>query len=223
MRDTRQASTWLRAPDALRRDLDEFLKRAVDVAAACLGLALLSPLLLCLALIVRLDSPGPVLHRRRVLGRGGGEFDAYKFRSMAVDGDALLAAALAGRPDLRDELAREQKLRDDPRVTRCGRWMRRLSFDELPQLLNVLRGQMSVVGPRMISPPELAHYGPLAPELLTVKPGLTGLWQISGRSELGRAERVRLDIQYVRTRSTLLDLKLLLLTVPAVLTGKGAY
>ena len=223
MDDIRQTRPWSFNQDIDRPNRDEALKRAFDVVASLAGLVLLSPLLLCLALIIKLDSPGPVLHRRRVLGRGGVPFDAFKFRSMVVNGDEVLATLFTTHPELREQLACDQKLKDDPRVTRCGRWMRKLSFDELPQLLNVLLGQMSVVGPRMISPPELVFYGKLAPELLSVKPGLTGLWQVSGRSDLGRDERVRLDIQYVRTASLPLDMKLLLLTVPAVLLGKGAY
>jgi len=195
------------------------LKDVMDYVLAAVGLVLISPLLLILALIVRLDSPGPILYRRRVLGRGGSEFDAFKFRTMFVNGDEILAAY----PDLQARLQRDEKLKDDPRVTRSGRWMRRFSLDELPQLLNVLRGQMSLVGPRMISPPELARYGEYAQERLTVKPGLTGLWQVSGRAETAYQDRVRLDIQYIRAWSLWLDLKLLLLTIPAVLKGRGAY
>lgn len=193
-------------------------KRALDVGISALGLLALSPVMAALAVVVKRDSPGPVLYRRRVMARGGGQFDALKFRTMRVDGDALLA----GRAELREALAREHKLRDDPRITRSGAWMRRLSLDELPQLVNVLRGQMSLVGPRMISPPELSRYGDRGGELLSVRPGMTGLWQISGRSELAADERVRLDIEYVRTRGLGLDLALLARTLPAVLSRRGA-
>lgn len=191
----------------------------LDLGLSAPGLLALSPLMLALALVVRLDSAGPVFYRRRVMGRGGTQFDAFKFRTMYVDGDALLAA----RPDLRDVLARDHKLCDDPRVTRSGRWIRKLSLDELPQLFNVLRGEMSLVGPRMISPPELARYGADAAELLTVRPGITGPWQVAGRSSLVAGDRVRLDLEYVRTHSIWLDLKLLVLTIPAVLTSRGAF
>jgi lipopolysaccharide/colanic/teichoic acid biosynthesis glycosyltransferase len=194
-------------------------KRAFDAVAAALGLIVLSPILLVLALAVRLDSPGPVLYRRRVMGRGGTQFDAFKFRTMVVNGDEVLAR----HPELMAQWQRDQKLREDPRVTRSGRWLRRLSLDELPQLLNVLRGEMSLVGPRMIAPVELARYGDRAGELLSVRPGITGPWQVSGRSELTGEDRARLDLQYVRTRSFGLDLKLLLRTVPALLRGRGAY
>ncbi len=198
-------------PEAAKALLDYLLAGAVVI--------LLSPLFAILGLIVRLDSRGPVLYRRRVLGRGGTEFDAFKFRTMYVDGDAILAR----RPDLAAIWAREQKLKDDPRVTRSGRWLRKFSLDELPQLFNVLRGEMSLVGPRMIAPVERSYYGEHVARLLTVKPGITGLWQVSGRSDLEREDRVRLDLKYVSDRSFWLDLKLILLTVPAVLRGRGAY
>jgi len=204
---------------AARNIRDQTLKSVMDFSLTLIGLVLTSPLLLILAVIVKLGSPGPVLYRRRVMGRGGTQFDAFKFRTMLVNGDEVLSA----HPELRAEWEREQKLKDDPRVTRSGRWMRRLSLDELPQLFNVLGGQMSLVGPRMIAPVELARYGDDATELLTVKPGITGLWQVSGRSDLGYADRARLDMEYVRTRSFWLDLKLLLLTLPTVLMKKGAY
>jgi lipopolysaccharide/colanic/teichoic acid biosynthesis glycosyltransferase len=195
------------------------MKTLLDYALTLPALALLSPLFALIALLVRLDSPGPIFYRRRVMGRGGTQFDAFKFRTMFVDGDAILAR----HPELLAELQRDQKLRNDPRVTRVGRWLRKYSLDELPQLFNVLAGQMSLVGPRMISPPELAPYGDAAADLLSVKPGITGLWQVSGRSDLAPQERVRLDLQYVHSRSFWLDLKLLLLTIPAIVRGRGAY
>ena len=199
--------------------LDCAVKVVLDYLLACVALLILSPLLLVLALIVKLDSPGPVLYRRRVMGRGGGQFDALKFRTMVTNGDAVLAA----HPELYALWLQEQKLKDDPRVTRSGRWLRKLSLDELPQLLNVLAGEMSLVGPRMITPSELVRYGDHASELLTVRPGLTGLWQVSGRADLERGDRVRLDLQYVRTRSVWMDVRLLLATMPAVIRGRGAY
>jgi lipopolysaccharide/colanic/teichoic acid biosynthesis glycosyltransferase len=191
----------------------------MDYGFTALGIVLLSPLLVALALIVKFGSRGPVLHRRRVMGKGGTQFDAFKFRTMYVNGDEILAA----NPELKAQLERDHKLAVDPRVTRCGTWMRKFSLDELPQLFNVLLGQMSLVGPRMISPKELARYGEHADELLTVKPGITGLWQISGRSDLAPSDRVRLDMHFIRTRTAWGDLKLLLMTVPAVLRGRGAY
>ena len=198
---------------------DTFLKALMDYGFTAAGLIILAPVMLVLAIIVKLDSPGPVIHRRRVLGKGGNQFDAYKFRTMYVNGDEILSR----HPELKAQLERDHKLTNDPRITRCGVWMRKLSLDELPQLFNVLQGQMSLVGPRMISPKELSRYGEYADELLTVKPGITGLWQISGRSSLKPEDRVRLDIQFIRTRNAWTDFKLLLMTLPAVLQSRGAY
>ena len=198
---------------------DEKLKNLLDYSLAAIILVLISPLLLMLALIVKLDSPGPVIYRRRVMGRRGRQFDAFKFRTMVVNGDALLSA----RPELKARWQRDQKLEDDPRVTRSGRWLRKLSLDELPQLVNVLRGEMSLVGPRMIAPVEVARYGKDVHHVFAVKPGITGLWQVSGRSHLSYQDRARLDLQYVRTRSIGMDLRLLVMTIPAVLLKRGAF
>jgi exopolysaccharide biosynthesis polyprenyl glycosylphosphotransferase len=199
--------------------LDAVLKRVLDCAVALPGLVLLTPVFIVIAVAIKLDSRGPVIYRRRVLGSDGREFDAFKFRTMMANGDEVLAL----EPELREQLARERKLRDDPRVTRLGRVLRRFSLDELPQLANVLWGRMSLVGPRMISPSEMAEYGRWGMNLLTVKPGLTGLWQVSGRAEVPYEERVRLDMYYIRNWTIWLDLQLLLRTVPAVLRGRGAY
>jgi lipopolysaccharide/colanic/teichoic acid biosynthesis glycosyltransferase len=207
------------APPTRYNKADLFLKALMDYGFTAAGLIILLPVMLVLALIVKLDSPGPVIHRRRVLGKGGTQFDAFKFRTMHVNGDEILNR----NPELKAQLERDHKLPNDPRITRCGVWMRKLSLDELPQLFNVMLGQMSLVGPRMISPKELARYGEHADELLTVKPGITGLWQISGRSSLKPEDRVRLDMQFIRTRNAWTDFKLLLLTIPAVLKSRGAY
>ncbi len=198
--------------------IDRILKFLLDYGIAVPAAVFAAPLCLLIALLIRLDSPGPILHRRRVLGLGGNEFDALKFRTMYVDGDAILAQ----RPDLQAELARNHKLQEDPRITRVGRFLRRLSLDELPQLYNVLRGQMSVVGPRMITPAEQAKYGRWDLNLLTVKPGMTGLWQVSGRSDVSYEERVRLDMFYIRNWTIWLDLQILYQTIPAVMHGRGA-
>lgn len=196
------------------------VKSAIDFGLAFPALVLVSPLLAALAVLVKLDSPGPVLYRRRVLGRRGRTFDAFKIRTMRVDGDAILARS----PDLLAELQDNQKIRDDPRVTRVGRWLRAYSLDELTQLFNVLRGEMSLVGPRMISPDERERYGREDRVVLSVKPGLTGLWQVSGRADLPYSERVRLDVDYVEGYSIRRDLKILfVLTLPAVLRRRGAY
>ena len=199
--------------------LDLALKTVLDYSIALLALILGAPLMALLALLVKLDSPGPVIHRRRVMGVNGKQFDAFKFRTMCVNGDEILARY----PELQEELRRTHKLKFDPRVTRVGRFLRKASLDELPQLFNVLRGEMSIVGPRMISPPEMEMYAKHGLNLLTVKPGITGLWQVSGRSDVSWEQRVRFDMHYIRNWSIWLDLHILLQTVPAVLKSRGAY
>ncbi len=198
---------------------DRVLKHALDFGLAIPGLLLTWPLYLIIALAVKLDSPGPVFHRRRVMGVNGKQFDAFKFRTMYSNGEAILAA----HPELKLELARNHKLKNDPRITRVGRVLRKLSLDELPQVINVIRGEMSLVGPRMISPDEVAMYNRWDINLLTVKPGITGLWQVTGRSDISYEERVRLDMFYIRNWTIWSDLQLLLQTIPAVVRGHGAY
>ena len=200
-------------------DLDALMKAAADYVGALLGIVLLSPVFLVVALLVRLDSPGSVIHRRRVVGLHGRRFDAYKFRTMIADADAYLKT----HPVLLEEWEQTGKVQDDPRITRIGRFLRRYSLDELPQLFNVLKGQMSLVGPRMITPAELSHFGRWQHNLLTVKPGMTGLWQVSGRADLSYAERVEMDMRYIRNYTIWLDLKIVLGTIMAVLRGRGAY
>jgi exopolysaccharide biosynthesis polyprenyl glycosylphosphotransferase len=199
--------------------LNEGLKFIIDYCITIPGLILLSPFLMLIALIIKLDSPGPVIHRRRVMGMNGKTFDAYKFRSMHVNGDQILDA----HPELKAELALNQKLKNDPRITRVGRLIRKASIDELPQLFNVLRREMSLVGPRMISPEEMVKYTQWDINLLTVRPGITGLWQVSGRSDVSYEERVQMDMYYIRNWTIWLDFQILLNTIPAVLKGRGAY
>lgn len=199
---------------------EAFIKALVEYPLALLALTVLAPLLFAIAVIIKLDSPGPVLFRRRVLGMNRRPFDAFKFRTMFVDGDAILARL----PEAAAALEAAHKLKNDPRSTRVGRWLRRFSLDELPQLFNVLLGQMSIVGPRMISPAEAQKYGPHWQNLLAVRPGITGLWQVSGRSDLTYEERIRLDMYYVRNYSVWLDLQILFVqTLPTVIKGRGAY
>jgi exopolysaccharide biosynthesis polyprenyl glycosylphosphotransferase len=199
--------------------LDAFIKSVMDNTLSSAILLAFSPLLLLIAVLIKIDSLGPVLHRRRVMGVNGTQFDAFKFRTMQVNGDYLLK----GRPDLQAELEQNYKLKIDPRVTRLGRVLRKFSLDELPQLVNVLRGQMSLVGPRMISPPEMEKYGKWGLNLLTVKPGLTGLWQVSGRSDVDYSERIQLDMQYIRNWTIWQDVYIIGVTLPAILKNKGAY
>ena len=196
-----------------------FMKWVLDQVVSIAALLILWPLMLAIAVAVKRDSPGPVFYRRQVIGVGGKPFGALKFRTMYVDADERLARD----PALRRQFEENYKLKDDPRVTRVGRFLRRTSLDELPQLFNVLHGQMSWVGPRMITAEERVRYGKWRMNLCTVKPGITGLWQISGRSDVGYQERVMLDMHYIRNYSIWLDLYVLWRTVPVVLKGHGAY
>ena len=196
-----------------------FLKRVTDLFVSSIAVLLSLPFMVGIAIAIKLDSPGPIFYRRRVVGVGGKSFDALKFRTMYLDADERLA----GDPELKHQFEKNYKLKDDPRVTRVGHLLRRTSFDELPQLFNVLRGQMSLVGPRMITAEERARYGKWRMNLSTVKPGITGLWQVSGRSDISYDERVMMDMYYIRNFSLWLDIHLLWRTIPAVLKGHGAY
>ncbi len=193
-------------------------KRAFDLAASALALAVLSPLLLLVSLAVRLDSPGPVLFRQRRVGLNGRQFTLYKFRSMRVGAEAE-QARLAAMNEMDGPVF---KLRDDPRVTRVGRTLRRTSLDELPQLWNVLRGEMSLVGPRPPLPDEVRRYERWQRRRLSVKPGLTCTWQVSGRSEVGFHRWMELDLAYIDGWSLWKDVRIVLRTIPAVILGRGA-
>ncbi len=196
------------------------VKRAMDVVLASLALVLLAPLMALIALAIKVDSPnGPVLFRQVRVGKNGRHFYLYKFRSMIPEAETL-KPRLA---DLNEADGPLFKIRNDPRLTRVGRVLRRFSLDELPQFFNVLRGDMSLVGPRPALPEEVAQYEPWHMKRLTVLPGITGLWQVSGRSDLSFDEMMLLDIYYVENWSLLLDMRILLLTVPKVILGEGAY
>jgi lipopolysaccharide/colanic/teichoic acid biosynthesis glycosyltransferase len=194
--------------------------RALDLVATMALVLLLAPLLLLIALIIKLDSPGPVLFRQQRVGRGRRHFLVAKFRTMQhgadhdVHRDYMLALIESGTP--------APKLAGDARVTRFGAFLRRTSLDELPQLWNVLRGEMSLVGPRPPIPYEVDHYPPHWFERFLVKPGVTGLWQVSGRSEVSLEEMIELDVDYARRRSVLLNVWIILRTIPAVLSQRGA-
>jgi len=198
-------------------------KRVLDLTLTILGAALVLPLIALLAAWIKLDSPGPVLYAQQRIGQDGKEFQAWKFRSMVQNADELLGRYLDQNPALRAEWERSHKLRDDPRITPAGRFLRRTSLDELPQLWNVLKGEMSLVGPRPIVEAEIAKYGTKFSLYTKVMSGLTGLWQISGRSDTSYEERVRLDTYYVRNWSVWLDLYILFRTIEIVLWKKGAY
>jgi lipopolysaccharide/colanic/teichoic acid biosynthesis glycosyltransferase len=196
-----------------------FGKRWFDIAASGLGMILLSPVFLLLALAIKIDSPGPILYRSRRVGEGGRFFAFLKFRSMVRDAEARRGEVA----HLNEVDGPVFKISRDPRITRVGAFLRRTSLDELPQLWNILNGDMSVVGPRPPIPGEVRHYEPWQLNRLGVRPGLTCLWQVSGRSEVGFDEWMRMDMEYIERRSLGLDLSIILRTVPAVLGGKGAY
>lgn len=198
-------------------------KRFFDIAASLAGIAVLSPLFLMLVLLVKCADGGRVIYGHRRIGRNGKVFRCLKFRTMVENGDEVLAAHLAGNPRDREEWAATRKLHHDPRVTRVGAVLRRLSLDELPQIFNILRGEMSFVGPRPVVRDELLMYGTSASFYLKSRPGLTGLWQVRGRNDVSYRTRVAFDRHYVRNWSFAFDLKILLWTVPAVLSSRGSY
>lgn len=198
-------------------------KFLIDLAATLIGGLFLLPLIIVIAILVRLDSPGPIFYSQIRIGQGGQHFKAWKFRTMTQDAEQSLQDYLDKHPELRDAWKRDRKLRYDPRVTRVGRFLRRTSLDELPQLWNVLRGEMSLVGPRPIVDEEVERYGSKFELYKKVIPGLTGLWQISGRNNITYAERVNLDAYYVRNWSVWLDVYILLRTIWVVITAEGAY
>jgi lipopolysaccharide/colanic/teichoic acid biosynthesis glycosyltransferase len=197
---------------------DEF-KTVIEWPLALLILLALSPLMLVIAALIAATTGRPVIYRRRVAARGGGQFDAFKFRTMVNGAERVLE--LDDR--LRTAFTVNWKLFADPRVTPLGRVLRKYSLDELPQIVNVLRGEMSLIGPRMVSPAELERYGTLQSKLLSVKPGLTGLWQISGRQTLSYDQRVELDMAYIDSCSLTTDVKIIARTLPVVIGADGAY
>lgn len=199
--------------------IDRALKLILDYILTFSVLIFIFPLLLIICVLIKVDSPGSIIYRRRVMGKNHKEFFAYKFRTMYTNGDEILNA----QPRLKEKLEREHKLKEDPRITRIGKFLRQYSLDEIPQLLNVLKREMSVVGPRMITNSEMKMYKEWSLNLLTVNPGLTGLWQVSGRSNTTYEERVQMDMEYIRTWTIWSDLYILWLTIPAILKKDGAY
>jgi exopolysaccharide production protein ExoY len=197
-------------------------KRVVDVILALCGIVLLAPLLISCYLAVALSSPGPVLFRHRRVGFNGKHFDCLKFRTMVTDAPERLARLLASDPAAADEWTASQKLRTDPRITTIGSILRKSSFDELPQLFNVLRGDMSIVGPRPVTDEELERYASSMGAYLACRPGITGLWQVSGRSTTTYSKRVACDTFYAHNWSMALDIKILLVTPAALLDSTGA-
>ena len=215
-------ASWLLESQSKR---GRVIKRAGDIVFSLLVLVLGSPLFLLLAVLVKRSSKGSVFYSQRRIGRGFKGFGCLKFRTMRKDADRFLASVLDSDPALRAEFERDHKLRNDPRITPLGKFLRRSSLDELPQFLNVLKGQMSVVGPRPIVWEELSRYGTAMDEVLSVRPGMTGLWQVSGRNNLSYDKRISLDLHYARHRNFWLDLRIVLRTVGVVLLpmDRGAY
>lgn len=199
------------------------IKRFLDLFLVSIGGLILLPFFFLIALAIKLSSPGPVLYSHRRLGQNGKYFNAYKFRSMVMDAEKNLENILDADPRLKEEWESCHKLKDDPRITKIGKILRRTSFDEFPQLINILKGEMSLVGPRPVTDPEVEKYGENARRVFTVKPGLTGLWQISGRSDTDYAERVSYDLYYIQSWSVWLDLWILYRTPRVIFKGKGAY
>jgi Undecaprenyl-phosphate galactose phosphotransferase WbaP len=206
----------------LSRPFSRLMKTVFDLTTAGLLVVLFAPLLCGLAVLVRADG-GPALYRHRRIGAGGRIFDCFKFRSMVPDAENVLQQLLASDLDTAAEWAATQKLRHDPRITPIGRFLRRSSLDELPQLFNVLRGEMSLVGPRPIVTSEIDRYADEIEYYYAAKPGLTGLWQVSGRNDTSYARRVRLDVWYVRNWTLWHDIAILFKTVPAVFLQRGAH
>lgn len=207
----------------LTKKFSLFMKRFMDLGLLLVSSPLTIPLTLIVALIVKLTSEGPVFYGHKRIGKDGKEFSCWKFRSMVIDADKQLEKILATNPEMRKEWERDRKFTNDPRVTKIGKILRKTSIDEIPQFLNILSGEMSFIGPRPVTEPELDRYGDKAQFILSVQPGLSGMWQISGRSDTGYEERITLDSYYIQNWSVWLDLWIIIKTIFVVLRGKGAY
>jgi len=205
-----------------RAPLGGGLKRALDIIVALLALAFLSPVMMFVALAIKLTMGGPVIYAHRRVGHNGIPFQCYKFRTMIQSSEEFMRSYLAANPDAAQEWAATRKLKKDPRVTFLGNVLRRSSLDELPQFINVLRGEMSCVGPRPVVDDELKFYGTNASQYLQARPGLTGAWQVSGRSNTTYEERVAMDCQYVREWSLWTDIVILVKTIPAAVALRGS-
>ena len=220
-----RVADWASPVPSLDRVLPQslLLKRLIDLPLAVLCSLVVLPMVAIIALLVKLSSRGPVFYSGKRIGAGGRYFYAWKFRTMRTDAEQVLEEHLAKCPELRRQWEETQKLKNDPRVTRVGRFLRKASLDELPQLLNVLRGEMSLVGPRPIVDQEVRRYGDVFQLYCSVLPGITGLWQISGRNNTTYEERVDYDATYVRNWSVWSDLSILVRTIKVVLLQEGAY
>lgn len=213
----------LRVQNNLARKSNRIMKRIFDIIATICGGILILPIFVMIVLLIYLDSPGPIVFGHKRIGQGGKEFSCYKFRSMVPNAQEALEVYLKENPAAREEWERDFKLKDDPRVTRIGKFLRKTSLDELPQLWNVLIGNMSLVGPRPIVRDEIVKYGDYINDFYLVTPGITGVWQVSGRSDTTYEERVLMDSWYVHNWSVWIDIVYLLKTVLVVYKAKGAY
>ncbi|MBZ9676464.1 sugar transferase [Mesorhizobium sp. ES1-1] len=225
MRDVAKSATadFSQADTDVPPPIGGLVKRGFDIVGALVGLIALSPLFLMIALLVKFSDGGSIMYGHRRIGRGGRVFHCLKFRTMVPDGDKALAAYLASNPEAKVEWLTTRKLKNDPRVTRVGAVLRKLSLDELPQILNILQGDMSLVGPRPVVLEELDIYGTSAVYYLKSRPGLTGLWQVSGRNDVSYDSRVAFDRHYVENWSLIEDVRIIIKTVPAVWMSRGSY
>ncbi|OPA80645.1 multidrug MFS transporter [Paenibacillus selenitireducens] len=223
MRLERESTSFQRPRAIIKMDkryMYAVTKRCMDFLGALIGLILLSPIFVVVGIAIKLDgSNGPVFYRQVRVGKNGSQFHMYKFRSMINNADQMLDELKA----LNEVSGAMFKIKNDPRVTRIGRFIRKTSIDELPQFINVLLGEMSLVGPRPPLPNEVDEYRPYDRQRLLVTPGCTGIWQVSGRNEVGFEEMVELDLKYIRERSIAMDLKLIVKTVDVMVNSKGAY
>lgn len=199
------------------------LKRFFDIVVACTMLIVVLPLMICIVIAIKMDSKGPAIFAHKRVGKHGRSFKCLKFRTMVINSQEVLEKLLSSDPEIRKEWEREFKLKNDPRITKVGKLLRKTSLDELPQIFNVLLGQMSLVGPRPIIQKEVEKYGKFFKDFKMVPPGITGLWQVSGRNDLDYDERVQLDVWYIRNWSLWIDITMLIRTIGVVLVRKGAY
>lgn len=200
------------------------VKRIFDIFFSMLALLIASPCIFIIALVIKITTRGNIFYSHERIGRGGKRFRCYKFRTMHPDADERLKLILKNDPKMRKEWEQKHKLSNDPRITMIGGFLRKTSLDELPQFFNVLKGDMSVVGPRPVVQTELSrHFGPKAGKIFSIRPGITGPWQVSGRSDTTYSTRVMLDEKYVDNHSLMVDLKLIAKTIPSMISSKGAY
>lgn len=232
-RDPRSASVGNRSPvlvkkrhGSLTHSLEgDLTKRGFDVVFSLLVLIFLSPLYLILAFLIAISSPGPIFYVQQRVGKNYKRFGCLKFRTMVRNADEMLESMMAQSPQMREEFEKDFKLREDPRITWIGKFLRLTSLDEFPQFWNVLMGDMSVVGPRPLVPEELCKYGNRIDKVLTIRPGITGLWQVSGRNDIPYPQRVQIDVYYVNCRNWLMDLWIVIKTIGVVIFphNNGAY